>query len=154
MIVFHVSQAFFNFIAMACFASVASFQAKWDVGPCTSRTSFTPNVSLTVCATRSWFVWVRRLCIGGQYCPLVVHAARAGAVREVRQTGARCTGAERNPCCFHTERKRNRSEFADCVRLAPFCSRHVLNNPLLQLHYNNFRLDAARVQGRRERPPR
>ncbi|KAF7424310.1 hypothetical protein PC9H_009617 [Pleurotus ostreatus] len=32
-IVFHASQIFFNFIAMACFASVASFQAKWKVGP-------------------------------------------------------------------------------------------------------------------------
>lgn len=33
-IVFHSSQIFFNFLAMACFASVASFQAKWGVGPC------------------------------------------------------------------------------------------------------------------------
>ncbi|TFK40114.1 hypothetical protein BDQ12DRAFT_648430 [Crucibulum laeve] len=32
-IVFHTSQIFFNFLAMACFASVASFQAKWGVGP-------------------------------------------------------------------------------------------------------------------------
>ncbi|KIK63222.1 hypothetical protein GYMLUDRAFT_41546 [Collybiopsis luxurians FD-317 M1] len=32
-IVFHVSQIFFNFLAMACFASVAAFQAKWKVGP-------------------------------------------------------------------------------------------------------------------------
>ncbi|KAL5503901.1 hypothetical protein ACEPAH_7972 [Sanghuangporus vaninii] len=32
-IIFYGSQAFFNFIAMCCFASVASFQAKWDVGP-------------------------------------------------------------------------------------------------------------------------
>ncbi|KAJ3900100.1 hypothetical protein F5879DRAFT_451203 [Lentinula edodes] len=32
-IVFHVSQIFFNFLAMACFASVAAFQAKWGVGP-------------------------------------------------------------------------------------------------------------------------
>ncbi|KAF8072156.1 hypothetical protein FPV67DRAFT_1412228 [Lyophyllum atratum] len=32
-IVFHSSQIFFNFLAMACYASVASFQAKWKVGP-------------------------------------------------------------------------------------------------------------------------
>ncbi|KAG0697364.1 hypothetical protein DFH29DRAFT_1071650 [Suillus ampliporus] len=32
-IIFHISQIFFNFLAMACFASVASFQAKWKVGP-------------------------------------------------------------------------------------------------------------------------
>ncbi|KAJ7593551.1 hypothetical protein C8J56DRAFT_931339 [Mycena floridula] len=32
-IVFHASQIFFNFLAMACFASVASFQAKFHVGP-------------------------------------------------------------------------------------------------------------------------
>ncbi|EGN99047.1 hypothetical protein SERLA73DRAFT_90203 [Serpula lacrymans var. lacrymans S7.3] len=32
-IIFHISQVFFNFLAMACFASVASFQAHWGVGP-------------------------------------------------------------------------------------------------------------------------
>ncbi|KAH8117762.1 hypothetical protein DFH11DRAFT_1570516 [Phellopilus nigrolimitatus] len=32
-VILHSSQAFFNFLAMCCFASVASFQAKWDVGP-------------------------------------------------------------------------------------------------------------------------
>ncbi|KAJ8580787.1 hypothetical protein M405DRAFT_752850 [Rhizopogon salebrosus TDB-379] len=31
-IIFHTSQIFFNFLAMACFASVASFQAKWKIG--------------------------------------------------------------------------------------------------------------------------
>ncbi|KAK0193619.1 hypothetical protein F5146DRAFT_1031459 [Armillaria mellea] len=39
-IVFHASQIFFNFLAMACFASVASFQAKYDVGP-SGLSSFT-----------------------------------------------------------------------------------------------------------------
>ncbi|KAI9001548.1 hypothetical protein BD414DRAFT_475006, partial [Trametes punicea] len=32
-IVFYVSQAFFNFLAMCCMAAVAAFQAKWGVGP-------------------------------------------------------------------------------------------------------------------------
>ncbi|OBZ72337.1 hypothetical protein A0H81_07509 [Grifola frondosa] len=32
-IIFHLSQVFFNFLAMCCMASVASFQAKWGVGP-------------------------------------------------------------------------------------------------------------------------
>ncbi|KAG7089632.1 hypothetical protein E1B28_011295 [Marasmius oreades] len=32
-VVFHTSQVFFNFLAMACFASVAAFQGKWGVGP-------------------------------------------------------------------------------------------------------------------------
>jgi len=32
-IVFYASQIFFNFLAMACFASVAGFQAHWSVGP-------------------------------------------------------------------------------------------------------------------------
>ncbi|OCH90325.1 hypothetical protein OBBRIDRAFT_793414 [Obba rivulosa] len=32
-IIFHASQAFFSFLAMCCFASVAQFQAKWHVGP-------------------------------------------------------------------------------------------------------------------------
>ena len=33
-IVCHASEIFFSFLAMCCFASVASFQAKWGVGPC------------------------------------------------------------------------------------------------------------------------
>lgn len=33
-IIFHSSQAFLSFLAMCCFASVASFQAKHGVGPC------------------------------------------------------------------------------------------------------------------------
>jgi len=32
-IIFYTSQVFFNFLAMCCFASVASFQAKFHVGP-------------------------------------------------------------------------------------------------------------------------
>ncbi|KAI0926273.1 hypothetical protein AcV5_008775 [Taiwanofungus camphoratus] len=45
-IVFHASQAFFNFLAMCCFASVASFQAKWHVGP-SGLTGFALFVSVT-----------------------------------------------------------------------------------------------------------
>ena len=33
-IIFYTAQVFFNFLAMCCFASVASFQAKYKVGPC------------------------------------------------------------------------------------------------------------------------
>lgn len=33
-IVLHSTQIFFNFLAMACFAGVARFQAKHGVGPC------------------------------------------------------------------------------------------------------------------------
>ncbi|KAI0048953.1 hypothetical protein FA95DRAFT_1653024 [Auriscalpium vulgare] len=32
-IIFHTSQVFFSFLAMCCFASVASFQSHWGVGP-------------------------------------------------------------------------------------------------------------------------
>ncbi|KAJ8487622.1 hypothetical protein ONZ45_g14272 [Pleurotus djamor] len=45
-IVFHASQIFFNFIAMACFASVASFQARWRVGP-SGLSGFAIFVSVT-----------------------------------------------------------------------------------------------------------
>lgn len=33
-IVFHVSQVFFNFLAMCTMAGAAAFQQKWHVGPC------------------------------------------------------------------------------------------------------------------------
>lgn len=46
MIVFRVTQIFLNFIAMACFASVASFQAKWKVGP-SGLSGFAVFVSVT-----------------------------------------------------------------------------------------------------------
>ncbi|KAF8633214.1 hypothetical protein AX15_001450 [Amanita polypyramis BW_CC] len=45
-IIFHSSQIFFNFLAMACFASVASFQAKWGVGP-SGLSSFALFVSVS-----------------------------------------------------------------------------------------------------------
>lgn len=45
-IICHVSQAFFNFLAMCCFASVASFQAHWKVGP-SGLTGFALFVSIT-----------------------------------------------------------------------------------------------------------
>ena len=33
-IIFHISQVFFNFLAMCTMAGAAGFQAKWGVGPC------------------------------------------------------------------------------------------------------------------------
>ncbi|KAG1905337.1 uncharacterized protein F5891DRAFT_1126119 [Suillus fuscotomentosus] len=45
-IIFHISQTFFNFLAMACFASVASFQAKWGIGP-SGLSGFAIFVSVT-----------------------------------------------------------------------------------------------------------
>ncbi|KAI0315556.1 hypothetical protein OF83DRAFT_1131558 [Amylostereum chailletii] len=45
-IVFHSSQVFFNFLAMCCFASVAAFQAKWNVGP-SGLTGFALFVSIS-----------------------------------------------------------------------------------------------------------
>ncbi|KAF8740966.1 hypothetical protein AX14_006443 [Amanita brunnescens Koide BX004] len=44
-IAFHSFQIFFNFLAMACFASVAAFQAKWGVGP-SGLSSFALFVSI------------------------------------------------------------------------------------------------------------
>jgi len=34
---FHCVLILLNFFAMACFAAVADFQAKWDIGPCEYR---------------------------------------------------------------------------------------------------------------------
>ncbi|KAH9178386.1 hypothetical protein EDB89DRAFT_1930940 [Lactarius sanguifluus] len=45
-IICHASQVFFNFLAMCCFASVASFQARWHVGP-SGLTGFALFVSIT-----------------------------------------------------------------------------------------------------------
>jgi len=44
-IILHTSQIFFNFLAMCCFASVASFQAHWKVGP-SGLTGFALFVSI------------------------------------------------------------------------------------------------------------
>ena len=131
MIVFHVSQVFLNFIAMACFASVASFQAKWNVGPCMSRPDFVPSMPFANCADRttcSWVVGVRCLCISGQHFPLVVHVTCPGGVREIRQTGAPCAGAERSPRWFYSEREWNRLEFLDRVGLTAVQPVRVLNS--------------------------
>jgi hypothetical protein len=34
-IILHTVQIFFNFLAMACFASLAGFQSHWGIGVCT-----------------------------------------------------------------------------------------------------------------------
>jgi hypothetical protein len=44
-IIFHTSQIFFNFLAMCCFASVAGFQAKRQVGP-SGLTGFTLFITI------------------------------------------------------------------------------------------------------------
>ena len=85
---------------------------------CREPVSLLPYPSLIARTTRSWFVRVRRLRIGGQHRPLFIHATCAGGVREIRQTGAPCTSVERSSCWLHIKRKRNRSEFTDCVCLS------------------------------------
>lgn len=52
-IIFHTSQIFFNFLAMACFASVASFQAKWGIGPCEFLPHHFPSNQPTPSTNRS-----------------------------------------------------------------------------------------------------
>lgn len=83
MIVFRVLQIFFDFIAMACFASVASFQAKWKVGPCTSHSDPTLFPLLIIRIT-SGFVWLCRLCLSDKHLPLFVRVARTCGIREIR----------------------------------------------------------------------
>ncbi|KAG6369401.1 hypothetical protein JVT61DRAFT_14933 [Boletus reticuloceps] len=56
-IIFHTSQIFFNFLAMACFASVASFQAKWGVGP-SGLTGFALFVSISGILLSSFLMFV------------------------------------------------------------------------------------------------
>lgn len=62
-IIFYTGQAFCNFIAMSCFAGVASFQAKWGVGPCKWHigTSFlVTGVLMIVCSV---FIRICDFCI-------------------------------------------------------------------------------------------
>lgn len=56
-IIFHLSQIFFNFLAMACFASVASFQAKWNVGP-SGLTGFTLFVTIAGMALSAFMLLI------------------------------------------------------------------------------------------------
>ena len=63
-IICHVSQAFFGFLAMCCFASVAAFQAHWHIGPCVYSLLAHQDALLTARrAIVSWVVRIRRLCI-------------------------------------------------------------------------------------------
>ncbi|KZP27419.1 hypothetical protein FIBSPDRAFT_731027 [Athelia psychrophila] len=56
-VIFHIGQIFFNFLAMACFASVASFQAKWNVGP-SGLTGFAVFVSVSGIILSSFMLFV------------------------------------------------------------------------------------------------
>lgn len=55
-IVAHSGQIFFNFLSMACYASVAAFQAKHGVGPCAllSRNQLIPEESLKLTVWRGY----------------------------------------------------------------------------------------------------
>ncbi|KAF7978838.1 hypothetical protein HWV62_44639 [Athelia sp. TMB] len=56
-IIFYIGQIFFNFLAMACFASVASFQAKWGVGP-SGLTGFAVFVSVAGIVLSTFMLFV------------------------------------------------------------------------------------------------
>jgi hypothetical protein len=56
-IVFHAAEVFFSFLALCCFASVAAFQAKWGVGPCTC-------ISLVDCQISWWLIHILPLLAG------------------------------------------------------------------------------------------
>lgn len=84
-IIFHTSQAFFNFLSMACFASVASFQAKWGVGPCEHHPLHSQRLSLTFSHTRSWSHRFRSIRIRVWHFPLNLLVVRPCGLRKVRQ---------------------------------------------------------------------
>ncbi|KAG9315137.1 hypothetical protein JVU11DRAFT_4260 [Chiua virens] len=88
-IIFHTSQAFFNFLAMACFASVASFQAKWGVGP-SGLTGFALFVSIS-----GIFLSVFLMFVPVVYDKYDKFARLARALQEMRVgfilTGTGCT---------------------------------------------------------------
>ncbi|KIJ66810.1 hypothetical protein HYDPIDRAFT_108723 [Hydnomerulius pinastri MD-312] len=88
-IIFHISQIFFNFLSMACFASVASFQAKWHVGP-SGLTGFALFVSIS-----GIFLSLFLMFVPVVYEKYDKFARLARALKEVRVgfilTGTGCT---------------------------------------------------------------
>ncbi|OAX34495.1 hypothetical protein K503DRAFT_851592 [Rhizopogon vinicolor AM-OR11-026] len=77
-IIFHTSQIFFNFLAMACFASVASFQAKWNIGP-SGLSGFAIFVSVS-----GIFLSTFLLCVPVVYEKYDKFTRLARALKEVR----------------------------------------------------------------------
>lgn len=83
-IVFHAAQAFFNFLAMCCFASCAAFQAKWKVGPCMwNLTPVQPLTCIDNYPTHSGLVGLCHLCICLGHFLLLVYALVTCHLREV-----------------------------------------------------------------------
>ncbi|KAJ8581677.1 hypothetical protein M405DRAFT_800993 [Rhizopogon salebrosus TDB-379] len=77
-IIFHASQIFFNFLAMACFASVASFQVKWKIGP-SGLSGFAIFVSVS-----GIFLALFLLCVPVVYEKYDKFTRLARALKEVR----------------------------------------------------------------------
>ena len=103
---------------MACFASVASFQAKWGVGPCaylSLMSSFTrPNVLVPLLS------WPIRLCpIRSNFrdVPFGIYAARPRRVREIRQIHPSGTGAQGGSRWVHPHGHRRDFQLVDRVRV-------------------------------------
>ncbi|KAF8882542.1 hypothetical protein BD779DRAFT_1496283 [Infundibulicybe gibba] len=131
-IVFHTSQIFFDFLAMACFASVASFQAKWQVGP-----SGLSGFAIFI-AVASVFLAAFLLLVPVLYEKYDKFVRLARALKEVRVgfilTGTGVTfnlliafivtiSAWTQPGCKNAENDPNKSKGKDFVRDLPgWCS--------------------------------
>jgi len=87
-IVLHVLQIVFNFLAMCCFASVASFQAKWHVGPCVFFYLVLGNKIVSLMLRAAFDSWPFRICALHLYCwdtYFCCHASHSRRIREIRQ---------------------------------------------------------------------
>src|SRR4051812_27941512 len=99
-IVFFTAQIFFSFLAMCCFAGVASFQAKWGVGPCQSC-SICLSTRRCLKLSRSRPVWICDIRLGLRDIPICLPASRSCHLRKIRQVCSASAYPEGGPCQLH-----------------------------------------------------
>ena len=114
-IIAHSGQIFFNFLAMACYASVAAFQAKWHVGPCTCSNHFIRAVS-TDRPMCSWSLRIRNLRFNRRDPPISIHAPRSRCLRTLRQVRPTRTDTQGGPRELHPHG--NRSDLLSANRVS------------------------------------
>jgi len=145
-IIFHSSQIFFNFLAMACFASVASFQAKWGVGPCKCTRARLFAFPLNLFHSRPHRL--RHLYLNLWHLTIAIHAPCTRPIRKIRPTCSPRSRAQRGTRRLHPNRDRCHDELPDRVCTLIYSpSSRSLPQFFLQFHCYHFSLDATWLQG-------
>lgn len=150
-IAFHSFQIFFNFLAMACFASVAAFQAKWHVGPCMCKHLFPFNSNWAFICSR--IIGFCTLCLHRWHLSIRVYADGSRFIRKIWQASSHCSCAEGRTHRFYLHSYWCYIQPLDCVSHIN-ATIYSFAKFTLQVYHYYISLDGTRMQKSSQRSSR